>query len=584
LPLAAMPLASQPISADVLRDKYVQPGEHGVDDVRRRVAVALSQVEPAAQRAGLILAGRVAANAGTGSRSTMMSCFVQPIGDSIHHGPPGEPPIYTALAEAAETIRLGGGVGYDFSSIRPRGALVASTGAEAAGPLAVMRLFDASSRLFDFDRGRRAAQMAVLRWDHPDVQAFAAAKAHPGLERFNLSVAVTDEFMRALADDRVVDLVHAAAPGPRQQALGRRADGQWIYARVKASTLWASIVHSAHGIGEPGLLFLDRIRAEDNLGWCETLAATNPCGEEPLPPYGACCLAAVDLTRLVLDPFEPSARLEWDRFERLVAAGVRMLDNVLDVTSWPLAGHRNESLSTRRIGLGLTGLADAFIMLGLRYDSGEARALAARIAALLRDIAYRASCDLAVERGPYARFRSEGVLRDGSFGARLPAELQSRIRRDGMRNSHLLAIAPAGSISLAFADNVSNGIEPPYEWDYLRHRRQRDGRVEAYDVQDHAWRLYRHLKGPASLTPAFVTALELPPQAHLAMVRAIAPFIDGSISKTVNAVPAVGCEAFDALYREAWRAGLKGITAFRANSPLGAVLWRNAPAHPLPCD
>jgi ribonucleoside-diphosphate reductase alpha chain len=591
-----MPLASQPLSADVLRDKYAQPGEHGVDDVRRRIAVALAQAEPPAQRAsladaflqaqrdGVLLAGRVAANAGIALHSTMMSCFVQPVGDSIHHGPPGEPPIYAALAEAAETLRLGGGVGYDFSLIRPRGALVAGTGAEAAGPLAVIRLFDASSRLFEFDRGRRAAQMAVLRCDHPDVQAFAAAKAEPGLERFNLSVAVTDDFMRALATGGEVELVHAAAPGPHQRSLGRRADGLHVYARVKAADIWASIVRSAHAVGEPGLLFLDRIRAEDNLGWCEAITATNPCGEEPLPPYGACCLAALDLTRLVVDPFAPSARIDEDALRRLVPQAVRMLDDVLEVTQWPLPSQRSESLSTRRIGLGVTGLADALIMLGLRYDSEAARAAAARVAAVLCESAYHASCDLALERGAYPRFSAEGVLRAGSFGARLSAELRSRIRRDGMRNSHLLAFAPAGSISLAFADNVSNGIEPPYEWCYLRNRRQRDGRVEAYEVEDHAWRLYRHLKGPAALTPAFVTALELSPQAHLAMVRAVAPFVDGSISKTVNAVPALGREAFDALYRQAWDAGLKGITAFRANSPHGAVLWRRAPAEPVPQD
>jgi ribonucleoside-diphosphate reductase alpha chain len=589
----SMHLSDQPISLDVLHDKYALSGESGVDDTRGRIARALACAEVSAQRdawakrflaaqqAGFIPSGRIAATAGTTLRATMLSCFVQPLSDSTSLAEGGAPPIYTALSEAAETLRLGGGVGYDFSPIRPAGALVASTRSPAAGPLAVLHLFDASSRLFSGGRGRRGAQMGVLRFDHPDIQAFAAAKAAGSLQQFNLSVGVTDAFMHALHQDGEVDLVHAAEPGPAQRAAGalRRADGLWVYRRVRAAAVWEAIVSAAYAVGEPGLLFLDRINGDDNLGWCEQLSATNPCGEQPLPPYGACCLGSIDLTRLVREPFEHGARLDFQALAALVPTAVRMLDNVLDLTAWPLPRQREEALATRRVGLGFTGLGDALVMLGLHYDSDAARELAGRIAAALRDAAYEASCDLALERGTYPRFNADGVLRPGSFASRLPERLRERVRRDGMRNSHLLAVAPAGSVSLAFADNVSNGIEPAYEWTYMRQQRHPDGSVTAHDVEDHAWRVFRRMRGEGVPLPAaFVHALELRPEAHLAMVAAVAPYIDAGISKTVNVVPATGREAFDRLYRAAWQQGLKGITAFRPNAVLGSVLWRRAAA------
>jgi ribonucleoside-diphosphate reductase alpha chain len=585
-----MDITSQPISQDVLIDLYAQPGEHGIDDVRRRVARALAQAEApaerdawearfmATQRAGFIPAGRIAAHAGTGLGSTMINCFVQPIGDSISHDDGALPSIYTALAETAETLRLGGGVGLDFSAIRPLGARVASTRAQAAGPLAFMHLFEASCRTLDAANARRAALMGVLRWDHPDIESFVTAKAGGGLEHFNLSVAVTDDFMHAVDAGRDVELVHAAAPGPQQLAAGatQRADGAWVYRRLDAPGLWQRIVHAAHDHGEPGVLFLDRINADNNLGYCETLAATNPCGEQPLPDHGACCLGSIDLTRLVEQPFEPDARLDFARLDEIVPVAVRMLDNVLDLTTWPLPQQRAQALAKRRVGLGYTGLGDALVMLGLHYDSDAARDLAARITRQLRDAAYSASIALARERGAYPLFDAEGVLRAGSCASRLPAPLRQRMRQTGLRNSHLLSIAPAGSVSLAFADNASSGIEPAYAWHYLRHRRCCHGpTVTAYDVEDHAWRVFHQIKGAQSaLPPAFVDALELSVQAHLAMVAAVAPYVDGAISKTVNAPAACTLGEFATLYRQAWRLGLKGITGFRPNRVLGAVLQR----------
>lgn len=579
----ATALETQSISRDVLREHYARPGETCIDDVRRRIAAALALAEagpgPWAQRfldlqqAGFIAAGRIAAHAGSDAAAMMINCFVQPLAEGT--GPPASqvPSIYATLAETAQTLRQGGGVGIDLTPMRPQGA--ADGGGTAAGPVAWLHLFDASATALESASARRGAQIGVLRCDHPDVVAFARAKAGAALSHFNLSVAVTDAFMHALEADATVELVHAAAPGPAQRAAGahRREDGQWVYAVVPARALWQEILHAAHGQGEPGLLFIDRINAENNLAYCETLTATNPCGEEPLPPYGACCLGSFDLTRLVEHAFEGRARIDLDRLAALVPAAVRLLDNVLELSAWPLPQQRAEALSKRRIGLGFTGLGDALAMLGQHYDSDAARATAAGVARCLRDTAYAASVALARERGPFARFEAEPFLRADGFAARLPQSLQQAVRRHGLRNSHLLAIAPTGSVSLAFADNVSSGIEPVYAWRHPRQRRRRDGRVAAYEVENHAWRLWRQLRGvEAALPPAFVTTAAMPVQAQLSMVAAVAPYIDGAISKTVNAPEACSRADFDDLFRRAWQLGLKGVTAFRPNPVLGAVL------------
>jgi ribonucleoside-diphosphate reductase alpha chain len=593
LKLRRMNIASQAISEDVLMDTYAQAGENSIDDVRQRIAQALAQAEAddqralwqqrflQAQQAGFIPAGRIAANAGAPGRATLINCFVQPLADSITEtadDPTAQdtPGIYTALAQTAQTLRMGGGVGLDFSPIRPQGARVKGNNALAAGPLPFIRLFEASCQALDNPGARRSAQIAVLRCDHPDVAAFANAKAAGGLPHFNLSVAVTDAFMHTLQNNGEVELVHSAEPGAAQIAAGahRRGDGMWVYQRVGARQLWQQILQAAHDHGEPGLLFVDRINADNNLAYCETICATNPCGEEPLPPYGACCLGSFDLTRFVQRPFEPQALLDLQALAHWVPVALRMLDNVITLSHWPLPQQQAQALAKRRVGLGFTGLGDALIMLGQHYDSEAARATAAAVAHCLRDAAYTASVALARERGAFPLFNADGFLRSGGFAARLPATLQRDIRAHGLRNSHLLAIAPAGSVSLAFADNVSSGIEPAYAWHYLRHRRHRDGNgLCAYDVEDHAWRLFQRLHGASTPLPAaFVYALALSPQAHLQMVAAVAPFIDGAISKTVNAPPGASLDTFEALYHDAWKRGLKGVTAFRPNRVLGSVL------------
>jgi ribonucleoside-diphosphate reductase alpha chain len=841
-------LSPQPISREVLQEKYAKGTETSADEVRLRVARALAAVEPEAQRAhwtarfawaqaqGFVPAGRIASAAGTTLSATLINCFVQPVGDSIAEPENGFPGIYTALTEAAETMRRGGGVGYDFSRIRPQGAWVGSADSHASGPVSYMRVFDRSCETVESAGSRRGAQMGVLRCDHPDIEAFIHAKDSGDLRNFNVSVGVTNEFMRAVEADGEIDLTHRAEPGRKLKLAGafERADGLWVYRRVRARDLWDQIMRSTYDHAEPGILFIDRINEDNNLGYCEAITATNPCvtgdtrlatqfglipirqlhaaglplevtvdnralgdtsrgtqvrsavpafltaqqaevfkvvtqdgyeikatawhdfytargklklselvpgdellvqsgtgqfgfeggaelgarmlaetrealavgqadiripdavwwgseacvrtyldglhatlrtrhpresgdlresltlhgaawvsahpgllrdvqmllanwglvstlrplgdadqpdlhalaivdrpgfttriteilpagiepvydttqadhntvifnglvtgqcGEQPLPSYGCCCLGSVDLTRFVRNPFAADAAFDEAGFAEVCAVATRMLDNVLDATVWPLPAQQREAMNKRRIGLGFTGLGDALIMLGRRYDTEPARAMARQISAVMRDAAYGASVELAKERGAFPLFDADRYLGGENFASRLPDELKDRIYAYGLRNSHLLSIAPTGTISLAFADNASNGIEPPFSWTYTRRKREADGSFKEYAVEDHAWRLYRHLHGPdAPLTDAFVTALDMSAEAHEAMVAAVAPYVDTSISKTVNVPADYPYAEFQGLYFIAWKSGLKGLATYRPNSVLGAVL------------
>ncbi|MDZ7589372.1 MAG: LAGLIDADG family homing endonuclease [Rubrivivax sp.] len=975
---ARSPLPPQAISAEVLKEKYAKGDETSSLEVHRRVARALAEAEAPEQRAlweerflqaleqGFIPAGRIQSAAGSGLAATLINCFVQPVGDSITQVEDGHPGIYTALAEAAETMRRGGGVGYDFSRIRPRGAWVGATQSSASGPVSYMRVFDRSCETVESAGARRGAQMAVLRCDHPDIEEFIHAKDSGDLKNFNISVGVSDAFMQAVRDDGSVELVHRAEPGPAQKAAGawqrpgaeghEGREGVWVYRKLPARELWAQIMHCTYDHAEPGVLFLDTINRDNNLAYCETIAATNPCvtadtrlatqhglipigelhaagiplqvtvdkrtlgagsrgtevrpavpafqtasdaevfhvrtregyeikatawhefytargklrlsdlrvgdelwvqsgkgqfgplghgvlgtllgllagdghfthrgkgrevavlslwneeralatwvsdavnamtaglsararqyrvrpvavpsrnqvsirsvllaralqvygvtratklqvpevvwrgsedcvrgylrglfqtdgtvnvcslsqtcsirlssvhrplladvqvllanfgvfsrlhqrraggpkqlpdghgehrdyqcqplheliidgesrevfmreigfllpakrekyaawvsgkllrktqrftaritaiepigrqpvydttqpdqhsvvfnglvtgqcAEQPLPPYGCCCLGSIDLTHFVQRPFEPDAAFDEAGFTALVRTAVRMLDNVLDVTLWPLPQQQAEAAAKRRVGLGFTGLGDALVMLGQRYDGAEARATARRIAMLMRDTAYDASVDLARERGAFPLFNADLYLSSTTFASRLPQPLKDRIRAHGLRNSHLLSIAPTGTISLAFADNASNGIEPAFSWTYTRKKRLPDGGFVEHSVQDHAWRLYRHLKGEdAPLTPAFVSALEMSAQAHAEMVAAVAPFIDTAISKTVNVPADYPYADFEDLYHQAWSLGLKGLATYRPNAVVGSVL-STTPQPPSP--
>ncbi len=595
----------QPISHDVLTEKYLKPGESGIEELFARVARALASVELEADRpkyeaiflenlyAGAIGAGRIMSAAGTDIQATLINCFVQPVGDCIQGlDADGYPGIYEALREAAETMRRGGGVGYDFSRIRPRGAAVKGTASMASGPCSYINVFDQSCSTVESAGARRGAQMGVLRVDHPDVMEFITAKRTPGRwNNFNVSVGMTDTFMEALISDGPWELVHPAQPGATLLEKGafQRADGKWVYQTLQARALWDTVMRSTYDFAEPGILFLDHINKDNNLRYCETIAATNPCGEQPLPSYGCCDLGPIILTRFIRHPFgfDGVPAFDFEAFEKSVAIQVRALDNVLDVTFWPLQQQRDESAAKRRIGVGFTGMGNTLAMLCLRYDKPEGREMATRIATSMRDAAYTASVALAQEKGAFPKFDADGYLATGTFASRLPAALQQSIRTHGIRNSHLLSIAPTGTVSLAFADNASNGIEPAFSWMYKRKKREADGSSSEYSVEDHAWRLYRELGGDVGKLPDyFISALDMSATDHIAMMEAVQPFVDTAISKTVNVPADYPYDDFKGLYQQAWNARLKGLATYRPNAILGSVLHvesvKAEPVKPVP--
>ncbi|QTO23886.1 adenosylcobalamin-dependent ribonucleoside-diphosphate reductase [Burkholderia seminalis] len=587
----------QPLCTTVFAERYAQPGETSRAAVFRRVAHALSLAEPTRLRAqmeqaffrnlqhGAIGAGRILANAGARTGGTMINCFVHPLAVSPDR------PVQTvdaaleqALDDARLTLLMGGGIGYDFSPVPPAGAYERRLSAERGACAAIDR-FDAMCGALPFTGPRRGAQMGVLRCDHPDLLAFVAAKrARMRWPTFNLSVGITDAFMEAVAHDLPWALVHHAPPRAASGASIRRLDGRYLHATVPARALWHEIVHAARDSAEPGLLFLDTIREANPMRAHERIDATNPCGEQPLPSYGSCVLGPIDLSRFVSHPFGVDGKPRFDAaaLADAVRIQVRLLDNVLDLTAWPLAAHEREARRMRRVGVGVTGLGDALTMLRLRYDSIDARTVAAGIARTMREHAFAASAALAAERGAFPAYDPAAYLSGPAYRMRLPLKVHHAIARHGLRNSHLLSFAPAGSVSLAFCDNCSNGIEPAVGWTQRRMVRTADGRIRPFRVENHAYRLFRERHGEhVALPDYFVTAADIAPADHVAMLAALQPCVDAGISKTVTMPGQCSLAQVDALFFQAWRDRLKGITVFRPDPQLASVVADDAAR---PCD
>jgi ribonucleoside-diphosphate reductase alpha chain len=547
------------------------PVDRTLDDTWRRVAAAIAAAEPASARdrwAGefadamadfaFLPAGRILAGAGAGRAVTLFNCFVMGrIEDDLSS-------IFDNVKEAALTMQQGGGIGHDFSTLRPKGAPVKSIGADASGPVSFMDVWDAMCRTIMSAGARRGAMMATLRCDHPDIEAFIDAKADPvRLRNFNLSVLVTDAFIAAVRKGEPWPLVF---------------EGK-VYRTVDARALWDRLMRATYDYAEPGVVFIDRINAENNLAYCETIYSTNPCSEQPLPPHGACLLGSINLARLIDAPFTPEARLDEGRLAALTATAVRFLDNAIDISNYPLAAQRQEAQAKRRIGLGVTGLADALILIGVRYGTPEAAALARRWMAAIERAAYLASAGIAAEKGAFPLCDRQSFLAAPNV-ARLPEDVRGAIARHGIRNGLLTSIAPTGTISL-IAGNVSSGVEPVFDFRYERRVLERDGTSRTESVEDYAHALYRAMFGASTpLTAAFVTAEDLTPRAHLEMQAALQAHVDSSISKTINCPADLGFEAFKDVYLEAYDLGLKGCTTYRPNPVTGAVLSRSAGAGP----
>jgi ribonucleoside-diphosphate reductase alpha chain len=566
-----------PISQQIWDMKYRLKGADGqavddtIEDSWRRVAGALAAAEdrPEAWRKPFfealdgfrfLPAGRILAGAGAKRKVTLSNCFVM---GTIPDDMSG---IFENLREAALTMQQGGGIGYDFSTLRPNGAPVAGVGADASGPLTFMDVWDAMCRTIMSAGHRRGAMMATLRCDHPDIEAFIEAKQDPGrLRMFNLSVLITDAFMRAVKDDTPWEL----------QFAGR------TYSSIRARDLWDCIMRATYAFAEPGVIFIDRINQRNNLAYCETIYSTNPCGEQPLPPYGACLLGSINLARLVRDPFGPDPEMDLAEIRRLVKLAVRMLDNAIDVSEFPLQAQRDEARAKRRIGLGVTGLADALIFCKTRYGSDRAVALTESWLAEVRRAAYLASVDLAREKGPFPLFEREAYLAGESVGE-LDADVRAAIAKDGIRNALLTSIAPTGTISI-FADNVSSGLEPVFAFSYRRHVTMPDGNCREEPVSDYAYRQFRAMFGDmAQLPDYFVTATALSPSDHVRMQAAMQKYIDASISKTINLPEDITFDAFKDVYMQAYDLGCKGCTTYRPNEVTGAVLESGEAAKPMP--
>lgn len=560
---------TEPISELIWKMKYQyelkgQVIDHSIEETWLRVAQSIACAEKkqnrqywAKQFYGILEkfqflpGGRILAGSGTKHKVTLFNCFVMRIAkDSL-------PSIFSALKEGAITLQQGGGVGYDFSVLRPYGDLAKSIGFPASGPVSFMRIWDVTCGILLSTGARRGAMMGILRCDHPDIEAFIEAKSDPKeLRNFNISVMVTDQFMQAVKNDEAWPLIFPVYSGKPK-----------VYRYLKARTLWKKIIHAAYEYAEPGVLFYDTINRLNNLWYKENIQATNPCGEIPLPSYGACDLGAINLTQFILDPFTQKAKINWPTLLKTAEIATRFLDNVIDVSRYPLNEQCQQALLTRRIGLGITGLADALLMLNHHYQNDAALTVAKDIMRQIAEVTWQTSIELAKEKGHFP-FYTKDYLK-GEYVSTLPRQIFQSLKRYGVRNSHHNTIAPTGTISL-LANNISNGIEPIFSPQYERNVRMENGEIKKFIVSDYAFKLWA--KDHKGVPKAFTQASQLPPDAHLAMQAALQPFVDNAISKTINLPADYPLEKLEDLYTKAYWMGLKGCTIFRPNNVTGHVL------------
>ena len=594
-------MTNDPFIADISRHiwntKYrFRDGEaihdRTIEDTWRRIARALASVEKQERAAWeqrfyealagfrFLPGGRIQAGAGTNRRVTLFNCFVMGVVEDSMDG------IFDALKEGALTMQQGGGVGYDFSTLRPKGAAAKSVGTMASGPVSFMQIWDSMCATLLSTGARRGAMMATLRVDHPDIEGFIDAKRDTHvLRHFNLSVLVSDDFMEAVRRDQDWALVFPVEDGVTAE--GRTLRRHWsghaepvscrVYQTLRARDLWNKLMQATYEYAESGVLFIDRINRLNNLWYREHISATNPCGEIPLPPYGACDLGSINLTAFVRDPFTPQARLDLEGIEATAAVAVRMMDNVIDLSQFPLASQAEQAQGSRHIGLGFTGLADVLIMLGRHYGEASARDFAADIMRRICHRAYRASIELAGEKGAFPFLEKNRHLA-GEFVQALPDDIRRGIGAHGIRNSHLTAIAPTGTISL-LANNISSGLEPVYDFCHTRKVLELDGSYTEHELMDYAFRLWRERGGKEPLPREFVSARDLPPETHLAMQAALQPYVDNSISKTINVPVDFAFGNFKNIYELAYDRKLKGCTTFRPNPVTGSVLSGSAEAN-----
>ncbi len=642
----AADIALQPASQDIwdkkyrLKTKQGDPVDRTIDDTFKRVARALADAEPTADkraywyerflwalRRGAIPAGRITSNAGALEHkpaTSTINCTVSgTIQDSMDD-------ILEKVHEAGLTLKAGCGIGYEFSTLRPRGAYVSGAGAYTSGPLSFMDIYDKMCFTVSSAGGRRGAQMGTFEIAHPDVKEFIRAKREDGrLRQFNLSLLITDDFMAAVENDTDWPLVfpvhvkeqHEIDVGDPTQVIWRewpsreqyvtRDDGLVackIYGKVKARGLWEMIMSSTYDFAEPGFILIDRVNEMNNNWWCEQIRATNPCGEQPLPPYGSCLLGSVNLTKFVRDPFTPRARFDWDEYREVVRVFTRMLDNVVEVNGLPLQGQRNEILRKRRHGMGFLGLGSTVTMLRMKYGSPDSVAFTEEVSREMALAGWEEGLALAREKGPapimdeefevsheMLRQRPEMSTDGFKVGDKVPGrvlharysrymqrvasvapELVAELAETGARFTHHSSIAPTGTISLSIANNASNGIEPSFAHHYSRNV-IREGKKSKEKVEVYSFELlaYRQLVNPKAmpytekaeekLPEYFVTADDISPKEHVDIQAAAQKWVDSSISKTANVPTDYPYEDFKDIYLYAYHQGLKGCTTFRFN-------------------